>query len=64
MSAVKIKSGSQVICVEGVHQGEKGKVTSVFRRYDEESVQMRKMVSFENERGRRITTRLSWCREI
>lgn len=59
-----IKSGSQVLCVEGPHQGERGKVTSVFRRFEEDDRTTRKLVSFENERGRRITTRLSWVREI
>ena len=59
-----IKSGSRVLVVEGIHQGEKGKVTSVARRFDEDSGQSRKVVTFENEHGRRITTRLSWCREL
>lgn len=58
-----IKSGSQVVCVEGIHQGEHGKVTTVARRYDEDSQQTTKMVTFETERGRRITTRLSFVRE-
>lgn len=58
-----IKPGSWVICVEGPSQGERGKVTTVARRYDEDSQQTTKMVTFETERGRRITTRLSFVRE-
>ncbi len=59
---ITIKPGSQVICVEGAEIGEKGKVTSVFRRYDEEDKTSRKVVSFENEWGKRVTTRLAWVR--
>jgi ribosomal protein L24 len=59
-----IKKGTRVIVVEGADQGEKGIVTSIFRRYDEDDRATRKMVSFENETGHRITTRLAWVREL
>ena len=59
-----IKPGSQVLCVEGSSQGERGKVTSVFRRYDEGSQQTHKLVTFENSDGKRVTTRLSFVREL
>jgi ribosomal protein L24 len=59
-----IKKGVRVIAVEGADQGEKGIVSSVFRRYDEDDKATRKMVSFENETGHRITTRLAWVREL
>jgi len=59
-----IKKGVKVIVVEGADQGEKGTVTSIFRRYDEDDRATRKMVSFEDETGHRITTRLAWVREL
>ena len=59
-----IKPGSQVTVIEGADRGERGKVTSIARRYDEGSGQTTKMVTFENEEGRRVTTRLSWVREL
>lgn len=60
----KIQKGTRVIVVEGVEQGSKGVVTSVFRRYDEDSCAMRKVVTLEDEDGHRITTRLAWVREL
>jgi ribosomal protein L24 len=57
-----IKKGTRVLVVEGVEQGSKGVITSVFRRYDEDDRARRKMVSIEDETGRVITTRLSWVR--
>jgi ribosomal protein S4E len=59
-----VKKGSTVLVVEGADQGEKGIVSSVFKRYDEEDKATRKMVSFENDDGKRVTTRLSWVRLI
>jgi ribosomal protein S4E len=59
-----IKKGTLVLVVEGADQGSKGKVTSIFRKYDEEDRATRKMVSFEDESGHRITTRLAWVREL
>lgn len=59
-----IKSGTQVLCVEGAHKGEHGTVTTVARRYDEDSQQTTKMVTFETDKGKRVTTRLSWVREV
>lgn len=57
-----IKAGSKVIVVEGMHQGETGVVTSLARQYDEGS--MRWNVWFDNDKGHKIKTRLSWIREL
>ncbi len=59
-----IKKGVRVLVVEGADIGEKGIVSSVFRRYDEDDRAARKMVSFETATGTRITTRLAWVREL
>ena len=59
-----IKKGTLVLVVEGADQGSKGKITSIFKRYDEEDRAHRKMVSFVDQHGKRVTTRLAWVREL
>lgn len=61
---ISIKPGSQVICVEGSEQGEKGIVTRIWRHYDPGSGQTRKLVCFENGAGKSVTTRLNFVREL
>lgn len=61
MPKTAIKAGSKVLCVEGVDQGESGTVTHTQRLFD--GGHMRWVVWFDNDKGKKIRTRLNWVRE-